>query len=122
MKKVLFIAIISVVALASCSKERKLNKKLDGTWNAVSYDGQAMAAGQTITIAFDKDKKDNGTYTMTSTYGGFSSVETGTYQLTKDDLITLTSAGDVDIMTVTDYSKTDLTITDGGDVIILKKQ
>lgn len=121
MKKLLFIAVISVVALASCTKAGKLNRKLDGKWNAVSYDGQAMATGQTIIVEFDKDKKDNGTYTMTSTYGSFSATETGTYQLTKDDVITLTSGGDVDAMTVNDYSKTDLTITDGSDIIVFKK-
>lgn len=122
MKKLLFIAIISVVALASCSKERKLNRKLDGTWMVTSYDGQAMGSGESITITFDKDEKDNGKYTMTSVYSGFTYTESGTYQLTKDDMITLTSGNDSDIMTVTDYSKTDMTVTSDGDIMILKKQ
>ncbi len=131
MKKLMMMMVAATLVLASCSKETKLNKKLDGSWNAVSYSVNGVEqsmTGITMVMAFVKDKKGVGTYTQTMTMTGFpSSVETGTYDLTDDTMITLTrvtpTAGTAEAAVVTDYSKTDLTLTmtdDDGDVTVMK--
>ena len=52
--------------VTSCTKAGKLNRRLDGEWNLVTYDGQALPAGATVVLQFSKEKKGKGTYTMTS--------------------------------------------------------
>lgn len=112
--------VAATMMMASCSKESKLNKKLDGSWNLVSMSENGVdqpMTGMTMVMAFVKDKKGVGTYTQTFTITGFpASVETGTYALTDDTSISITkltpTAGTASSVTVTDYSKTDMTLTD----------
>lgn len=128
MKKLLTLVVAVTMLFASCSKERKLNKKLDGVWNGVSMTdhgvSQTITAPASIVLTFGKDKKDNGTYSFVYGDGTFSVTDAGTYTLTDDKTITLTSPGSApDVWTVTKYSKTDLTITDSdGDVYVFKKK
>ena len=120
MKKLMMIRVAATMMMASCSKESKLNKKLDGSWNLVSMSENGVdqpMTGMTMVMAFVKDKKGVGTYTQTFTITGFpASVETGTYALTDDTSISITkltpTAGTASSVTVTDYSKTDMTLTD----------
>jgi hypothetical protein len=130
MKKILFLA-VAILALVSCSKESRLNKKIDGTWDIVSVNGQLPSSiGLTMTIEFTKDKKGKGAFTSKITEGSFSESSTGTYVLTDDTKITMTetpTSGQVSTpedMTINSYSKTDLTMTSVEDntVIILKKK
>jgi hypothetical protein len=112
MKKVLSILTVAVLLIAtSCSKESKLNRKLDGKWTFVSTNGVATPADEVSTMEFEKDKK-AGTCTLTE--GPF--VLTGTYTLTKDEAINMTltfwGSTDVEIWKVTDYSKKEMTLTD----------
>jgi hypothetical protein len=131
MKKLMMVLFVATTVLASCSKESKLNRKIDGTWDVVTISGVAPSAiGITsLTIAFSKDKKGKGTYTTTMVGATGSDTGTGTYELTDDTKITMTNtpaAGEVataDVSTVTDYSKTDMTLTDTDNtVIVLKKK
>ena len=122
---------VATMVLASCSKESRLNRKLDGTWDVVSY-GTYTPASMELTafnIAFSKDKKGVGSYTTTMTSAAGTETGTGTYVLTDDTKITMTSTpvagytSTPDVNTITDYSKTDLTLTDAdGVVIVLKKK
>lgn len=131
MKKILFLA-VAILALVSCSKESRLNKKIDGTWDIVSINGQLPSSiGLTsMTIEFTKDNKGKGAFTTKMTEGSFSESSTGTYVLTDDTKITMTetpTSGQVSTpedMTINSYSKTDLTMTSVEDntVIILKKK
>jgi len=69
MKKILFLA-VAILALVSCSKESRLNKKIDGTWDIVSVNGQLPSSiGLTMTIEFTKDKKGKGAFTSKITEG-----------------------------------------------------
>ncbi len=133
MKKFLFLSVaILALVLGSCSKEAKLNRKIDGKWDIVTFAGISPASlGITsFTIEFTKDKKGKGAYTSTSTSSTGTDSSTGTYVLTDDTKITMTenasannSTPTPDAMTVTDYSKTDLTLTDAsGKAIVLKKK
>ncbi len=110
MKNVLSILTVAILFIAtSCSKESKLNRKLDGTWTLTSYNNAAPSG--VATFAFVKDKK---TGTFTETDGNFTG--TGTYTLTSDKTITTTvtyfGQPEISIYTVVDYSKTELTLLD----------
>jgi len=127
----MMVLFVATTVLASCSKESKLNRKIDGTWDVVTISGVAPSAFgvTTFTIAFSKDKKGTGTYTTTMVGATGTDTGTGTYELTDDTKITMTNtpdAGEVataDVSTVTDYSKTDMTLTDSDNaVIVLKKK
>jgi hypothetical protein len=118
MKKLMMIMVAATLVLASCSKESKLNRKLDGSWDIVSLsvNGADQPMGTTtMVMEFVKDKKGVGTYTQTSTTNSVATVSTGTYVLTDDTKLTTTQlTPTVETATqivVTDYSKTDLTLT-----------
>ena len=131
MKKILFLS-IAILALVSCSKESRLNKKIDGTWDIVSVEGETPASMglSSMTIEFTKDEKGKGAYIVKMTEGVLSESITGTYALTDDTKITMTdtpTSGEVSTpeeMTINSYSKTDLTMTSVEDktVIILTKK
>lgn len=111
MKKMLFVmlAVVAVVA-ASCSKEAKLNKTLDGTWNVTKIDGAALPTGMSMKITFVKGKKGVGTYTSVTTIPGFGTdTQTGSYELEDDTKLYMTPTGGTkDTTTVVSYSKTDI--------------
>jgi len=113
MRKLLFVFVAVAFMFASCSKESKLNKRLDGDWNVVSIAGEALTAANPMTITFNKDKKGAGTFSYTGSYtyndGTKDVTETftgnGTYQLEKDEKITMVEDGDSDVSTIESYSK-----------------
>ena len=127
MKKILIALFAVTMIVSSCSKEAKLNKKLDGTWNVVSVAGTTLPSGSTMTVAFAKDKKGKGTYTMTQTFPPAAAMtDAGTYDLVDDETIYMlssTAGSTKDTLTVTAYSKTDMTLTNTDkEAIVLKKQ
>jgi hypothetical protein len=124
MKKLITLTLAVTMIFASCSKERKLNRRLDGDWTVSTDDGAALPAGESMTFSFDKDKKDDGKFTETYTDSSGSETYKGTYQLTKDDVITLKyDDNDMELLTVKDYSKTELTLTSSyGEALVLKKK
>jgi len=122
MKKLALLFVAVTLVLASCSKERKLNKRLDGEWTLATWDGTALPSGESLTIKFEKDKKDNGKYTSTYTGALGTDIETGTYTLEADEKITMTDASGSSTATVTSYDKENLTINDDGDVMVFKKK
>lgn len=135
MKKILIMMIAVTLVLASCSKEARLNRKLEGTWNVQSYTQNGTPfnmTGLTRSITFTKDKKGVGNYSMTTTILSFPTFETGTYAITSDTKITktqvapvVTSGSVITVMNIVSFSKTDLTLSvvtsSGTDVYVLKK-
>jgi uncharacterized protein (TIGR03066 family) len=126
MKKFLFLSVaILAFVLGSCSKEARLNRKLDGKWELTTEDGVAVAEEDKITVEFTKDKDGKGAVTMASTSQGFALP--GTYTLDKNEKITITmnifGSTDVSTLLVKDYSKSKLVLTDedGTDVTEFKK-
>lgn len=110
MKKFLFLSVaILAFVLGSCSKEAKLNRKLDGKWEITTVNSVAVPAADAYTITFTKDKKGKGA--VVYSVGALSI--TGTYVLTEDKTITVTIGGGADVMTVSDYSKDKLVLVDG---------
>lgn len=126
MKKLLFAMIAFTFIAVSCSKEAKLNRKLDGSWEVVTMGGVAMPTGTSLTLEFTKDKDGKGTYTSTYALGSSSDVESGTYTLSEDEILYMLSnvaGSSQDTLTVTSYSKEDLTLTTTEPMaIVLKKK
>jgi len=98
MKKLLSALVISATVLFSCSKEAKLNRKIDGEWNVTTIDSEPLVS-ESIVFKFEKDKKGEGnvliTETGTTSNQAGSTTYTGTYTLNEDTEINtiLTSDG-----------------------------
>jgi hypothetical protein len=116
MKKVILAVFAVAILVASCGKEHKLNKRLDGEWNVTTVGGQALPSGYTSVMKFEKDKKGTGKFTWTSTDPSGTETETGTYDLDKDEKIysTFTYAGItfMDTLLVVSYDKKSLKLSD----------
>lgn len=75
MKKVAFILVVSLTfIIASCSKESRINYRLDGEWKAIIIDGDAVQEWETIEFKFIKGKKNIGdvTYTESNSFGNIT--------------------------------------------------
>lgn len=118
MKKLL-IALLAVttLSLSSCSKDQTINRQLDGSWTATKVDGQDMPSGSSLEYTFSKDKKGKGTGTMNGTgfYSAFSNVSFS--YVIADEKITMTTSNTSfsATYTVSDHSKTEMTLTDMSD-------
>ena len=120
MKKSLFI-LLAVVAtfIASCSKDAKINRRIDGEWKVVSIGGATLTADETITFKFAKDKKENGDGTITYTYNNQSDVEAFTYVVSSGK-ITMMYSGYADILTVSKYERKKVELIDSdGEIWVL---
>jgi hypothetical protein len=111
MKHLLFIALGLVLLTSSCSKERKLNKKIDGVWELQTIDGVAVT-DFTMQLSFSWQEKNSGTYQIfyTFTDGTPDATESGTYSLTEDTDIILTSGGATETLPVDSYSDNELIV------------
>ncbi len=111
MKKLLFALLaVTVLVSSSCSKEKKINRRIDGSWKEVSYNGVAVPADEQSTITFSKDKK-GGTGTMS-----YSIISIPfTYTLVEDKMTivsTIDGISDTEIVTINTYEKDKLEWTD----------
>lgn len=130
MKKILFYTGVALaLTLASCSKESKLNRKLDGKWETVSYDGVAVAADEITTLTFAKEKKGKGTVDISSSFLGTTISFKGNYVLEDDKKLTmyvdyLELGMDTTVFNVNEYSKSKLILVDqlDGEKIEFKKK
>ncbi len=112
MKKSLFILLAVVATLiASCSKDAKINRRIDGEWKVITIGGASLASDESYTFKFNKDKKENGdgTITYTDTFG--TDVTAFTYTVSNEK-ITITYSGFAEILTVSKYEKTKLELID----------
>lgn len=116
----MFILLVAFLAVtASCSKDAKINRRLDGEWKVVSLAGQAPGANESYTFKFTKEDKLTGNGTLTSTFLSQSFVDAFTYSVL-DQKITLIVAGTAEIFSVTKYEKDKMELVDSsGDVWIL---
>ncbi len=115
MKKVLFVLLaVTVLVSSSCSKEKKINRRIDGEWKEVSYNGVAVPADEQATISFSKDKK-GGTGSISFAESGVSISIPFTYTLVEDKMTLVTTfagSSETSIMTINTYEKDKLEWTD----------
>lgn len=117
MKKGLFIMLTIVSTLVmSCSKDAKINRRIDGEWKVLTIGGQSLESSESATFEFDKDgrKEGDGTLTWVNSLG--TTTNAFTYSVA-DQKITLTLDGAAEILNVTKYEKANLQFNDiDGDV------
>lgn len=120
MKKGLLVLLVAVLAVASsCSKDAKINRRLDGEWKVVTIAGVAPAVDESYTLKFIKEDKLTGNGTFTYTFMGQSSTDAFTYSVL-DQKITLILNGTAEIWSVTKYEKDRMEMVDSsGDVWVL---
>lgn len=118
MKKMFFAFLaVTVLSLASCSKERRINNQLDGSWKATIVDDVAVPSGMSLTYKFEKGKKGKGTGTQTTSgTGQFDGTVNFNYEISGDKIaMTYTNTAFSNVYTVTEHSKKKMVLTDVAD-------
>ncbi|MEY4216538.1 MAG: hypothetical protein RLZZ68_994 [Bacteroidota bacterium] len=116
--------LVAVLAVASsCSKDAKINRRLDGEWKVVTIAGVAPAVDESYTLLFNKIDKLTGSGILTYDYvvlgQPFSTVDVFSYSVV-DQKMTLIVDGTAEIWSVTKYEKDRMEMVDSdGDVWVL---
>lgn len=120
MKKSLFILLALIATITfSCSKDAKVNRRIDGEWKVISLGGIAIPVDESITLKFIKDDKLTGDGTLTETWSSGSISEPFTYSVSSEKII-LTIDGSTEVLSVLTYEKDRLELLEsGGDLWVL---
>jgi len=120
MKKGLLVLLVAVLAVvSSCSKDAKINRRLDGEWTVATIGGVAPEATESYVMKFIKEDKLTGNGTFTYTFMSQSYTDAFTYSLL-DQKITLILDGTAEIFSVTKYEKDRMEMVDtDGDLWVL---
>lgn len=121
MKKLAFIALIALLSV-SCSKEQRINRKIDGEWKLKMYNGGGVSDGLIETYTFSKDKKGKGIGVYKYVYGNTNSSIPFDYYITNDDISLKYDQGS-SVYTVELKDKNNLMLTDSkGNLSEFEKQ
>jgi hypothetical protein len=83
MKNLLFIALGLVLISTSCSKQKKLNKSIEGKWNLTQIEGVSIT-GFTQTMEFKRFDKGHGDFEVITTPAGLpGQTLTGEYYISE---------------------------------------
>ena len=117
MKKILVMFVAATLVLGACSKEKKVNKKMDGSWTLTEENDSAISSDKgTTVISFERDKKaGKGTLVFTDSKGA-STTSNFDYTLEGNVLKTTTNS-----YTVLEYTKTDLSLLSTNGTFELKQ-
>ncbi len=121
MKNLIF-ALVAVltIGLTSCSKDRRINNKLDGSWKVTVYENVVMPSGSSLNLTFSKGSKGSGTGSSVGTGYFILSNFTFIYNIDNEKL-TLTSSSSADVYTVSEYSSKEVTLlTPEGKKIVME--
>jgi hypothetical protein len=120
MKKGLLVLLVAVVAVvSSCSKDAKINRRLDGEWTVATIGGVAPEATESYVMKFIKEDKLTGNGTFTYTFMSQSYTDAFTYSVL-DQKITIILDGTAEIFSVTKYEKDRMEMIDtDGDLWVL---
>jgi hypothetical protein len=122
MKKGLFLMLALVaVVMVSCSKDAKINRRIDGDWRVISIGGFSVDP-DIIIMSFDKEKRKTGDGSLSWTNEFGTEVSAFSYSV-QDQKITLTLDGETEVLNVTKYEKDDLEFSDSdNDLWILERK
>ncbi len=84
MKKTLFFLGLAVIGLSACSKDKRINRQLDGSWNVTMYENVVISPQTEYIYNFNKEKNGKGSGNYSITYPGFSTSKEFTYEI-KDE-------------------------------------
>jgi hypothetical protein len=120
MKKGLLVLLVAILAVvSSCSKDAKINRRLDGEWTVATIGGVAPEATESYVMKFIKEDKLTGNGTFTYTFMSQSYTDAFTYSVL-DQKITLILDGTAEIFSVTKYEKDRMEMVDtDGDLWVL---
>jgi hypothetical protein len=120
MKKGLLVLLVAVLAVvSSCSKDAKINRRLDGEWTVATIGGVAPEATESYVMKFIKEDKLTGNGTFTYTFMSQSYTDAFTYSVL-DQKITLILDGTAEIFSVTKYDNDRMEMIDtDGDLWVL---
>jgi hypothetical protein len=115
MKKVIYATLLLVaVLITSCSKEVRINRKLDGEWKVTSIDGESLTEGYGFNFTFEKDGKE-GKGSLQNVYGAESVTVPFTYTLNDDKLTLVMTSGtetETEVLTINTYESKKIEMTD----------
>ncbi|MCE3296082.1 MAG: hypothetical protein K0R65_1796 [Crocinitomicaceae bacterium] len=114
------LALVAVV-MVSCSKDAKINRRIDGDWRVISIGGFSVDP-DIIIMSFDKEKRKTGDGSLSWTNEFGTEVSAFSYSV-QDQKITLTLDGETEVLNVTKYEKDDLEFSDSdNDLWILERK
>lgn len=119
----LFLALSLVVLLFSCSKDRRTSRKMDGTWEAVVYNGYAPGQGESYHFTFNNEEKGQGTGVAHFVHEqmGFDNVYAIEY-FVKEGKIVIIINNNPTVYTIVEQTRRKLKLLDThGDSTILEK-
>jgi hypothetical protein len=115
MKKVIYATLLLVaVLITSCSKEARINRKLDGEWKVTSISGETFESGESMYFTFEKDGKE-GKGSIQYVYGTESQTNSFTYTLADDKLTLIVTDGtdiDTEVLTINSYESEKIEMSD----------
>lgn len=112
MKKVLFMMLaIAATFITSCSKDAKINRRIDGEWQVKSIGGYTMESDESYVFKFNKDKKLTGDGSLTYTDSFGSDNVPFTYSVA-DQKITVVADGEAEVFSVSKYEKDKVELID----------
>lgn len=107
--------------ITACSKDQRINRKIDGDWKATVFMGTNLDPDEEIRFTFNKDSKGEGTGTMV--YSDWNTKDVyGVEYFIKNDYLTMIIDQDAVVFTINDITRKKITLTDNyGDATILEK-
>ena len=123
MKKSLFILLFILVSLtfSSCSKDAKINRKIDGEWNVVTIGGEPLDVNTSYVFKFIKDKKLTGDGTLTETWGTSTYVSPLTYSVADEKIICVLD-GYAEVLSILTLEKDKLELIDSDNTLLVLKR
>jgi hypothetical protein len=122
MKQLLLFSLAFILILASCSKDQRNNRRIDGEWHATIFMGEDPEVfNEAYYFTFNHDKKGEGTGTVEWVDGSFSEVYGMKYFL-KNDYLSMIIDGESLIFTIKSLSRKKIELTDAeGEATVLEK-
>lgn len=113
MKNVLLTAFVLLVLsmVSSCKTENVINRKLDGTWDAVVFFGDAPSSNETVKMTFNPAPKGEGSGVIVVTEDNEVTSYGFSYFL-KGERMTMIVDQDAYVFTIDEYSRKRITMTD----------
>jgi hypothetical protein len=118
-KSVLILLAIIATITFSCSKDAKINRRIDGEWKIISIAGIAIPVDESYVLKFNKDDKLTGNGTLTETWSTGTFTDPFTYSVSSQKII-LAIDGTTEVLSVLKYEKDRLELIEsGGDIWVL---
>lgn len=110
-KGLLILMAVIFTVVSSCSKDAKINRRIDGESKVISIGNEVLSQNHSLTMNFKKDEKKNGSGTLIEVNNGTSESTAFSYNVANEK-ITLIVDGLAEILVVKKYEKERLEFLD----------